>query len=234
MEALVLGAFFTGLALFTWYLSASEARRRRELAQVARRAGLAYLPEDPAWRLPPFELFREGDERGTEHHLIDTAAPGQPRVFDYWFCEITRDRNGGEHRSYTRRTCALLDAGWMWPKLSITREGLMTRAAKLAGVRDLDFESEEFNRTFFVTTSDERFATAFLDAGMIDLLVGTKGAIDVDVEGRWVVCHMKRLSKGAEVAALLRFGERLAAQIPPVVDHLFPRPAPSHPMTEGR
>jgi len=227
MEALLLGGFFTALAVFVWWLSASESKRRRELATAARQAGLGYLTEDPSWRLPPYDLFREGDERGTEHHLIDTRSEKTARVFDYWFCEITRDEHGKESRSYTRRTCALVEAGWLWPKLSITKEGILTRAAKVAGVRDIDFESEEFNRTFFVTSDDAKFAVAFIDAGMIDLLLGTKGRIDIEVEGRWVLCHMKRLKRGAEVAALLRFTQQLCAQIPPVVHEFWPVPAVS-------
>ena len=96
------------------------------------------------------------------------------RVFDYWWYDEYEDENGVAHRSYHRRTCATAEVGWLWPQLSLTKEGIIGKAAAALGARDIEFESEEFNRTFFVTCEDRRFANAFLDAQMIDILAATK------------------------------------------------------------
>ena len=60
-----------------------------------------------------------------------------------------------------------IDAPWT----SIRRENILTRAADAAGVKDIDFESEEFNREYRVSSHDPRFARALVDARMMRWLL---------------------------------------------------------------
>lgn len=223
MEVVILVAVMA-VALLSWYFAASEAKRNRALARAARSHGLQFAPVDPfGCSNPPFELFRSGDERGTENVMWRQDAPGDPRVFDYWFADVYRDRDGRPHRTYTSRTCATLDVGWMWPYLMITRERFLQKLGRALGMQDIDFESGEFNKAFNVRCEDRRFASAFIDAQMIELLLSTKGLVDVEAKGRWLLVHTERL-KGNELPALLKLAETIAKRIPPVVGELWPVP----------
>lgn len=57
------------------------------------------------------------------------------------------------------------------PSTSIRRENILTRAADAVGVQDIDFESEEFNREYRVSSDDRRFARALVDARMMRWLL---------------------------------------------------------------
>ena len=92
---------------------------------------------------------------------------------------------------------------------------------RAAGARDLEFESEEFNRTFFVTSEDRRFANVFLDAQMIDLLASTKGFVEIEVHNRWILLHTERL-KGEELPALFKLTEEIVSRIPTLVYEMWP------------
>ncbi|HTN78919.1 MAG TPA: hypothetical protein VMK16_04520 [Acidimicrobiales bacterium] len=199
-----------------------ERNRDRALVATAKRAGLEFSPSDPFdCASPPFDLFRQGDGRGTQNVMWRASSPHPIRVFDYWWFDEYEDENGVKHRTYQRRTCALADVGWMWPQLSLQRENLVSKAASVLGARDIEFESEEFNRTFFVTCEDRKFANAFLDAQMIDLLAATKGLFEMEVHNRWILLYSKRL-KGNEMAPLYRLIETLVSRVPRLVYEMWP------------
>ncbi|HMK10971.1 MAG TPA: hypothetical protein VK461_05295 [Acidimicrobiales bacterium] len=199
-----------------------ERNRYRALTASAKRAGLQFSPMDPFDSAsPPFDLFRKGDGRGTENVIWRDGSPHPIRVFDYWWFDEYEDENGVKHRTYQRRTCATAEVGWMWPQLSLQRENLVSKAASVLGARDIEFESEEFNRTFFVTCEDRKFANAFLDAQMIDLLAATKGLVEMEVHNKWILLHAKRL-KGNELAPLYKLTETLVARIPRLVYEMWP------------
>jgi hypothetical protein len=59
------------------------------------------------------------------------------------------------------------------PALHIGREGLGGRILDAFGFDHVDFESDDFNRKYRVTTSDKRFASAVISARMIEFLLAT-------------------------------------------------------------
>jgi hypothetical protein len=170
-----------------------ERNRDRLLVSSARRAGLSFSPQDPFdCAGPPFDLFRQGDGRGTQNVMWRPDAEHPIRVFDYWWYDEYEDNNGVAHRSYHRRTCATAEVGWLWPQLSLTKEGLVSKAASVLGVRDIEFESEDFNRRFNVKSEDPKFANDIIDARMIRWLLQTDGAFRFEVCGRWLLAYSKK------------------------------------------
>ncbi|MDQ4107653.1 MAG: hypothetical protein M3138_02450 [Actinomycetota bacterium] len=83
-----------------------------------------------------------------------------------------------------------------WPNLSIVPEGFGSRLARSVGrrladaltFRDIEFESEAFNRRFTVKGPDERFATAFCDARMMDWLLRHGEGYAFKVVGDRLLC----------------------------------------------
>jgi hypothetical protein len=108
------------------------------------------------------------------------------------------------------------------PALQISEENLFTRLADALTFRDIEFESEEFNRRFTVKGSDERFASAFCDARMMEWLLrhGDGYAFEV-VEDR-LLCSCRRV-KPAEMVHLLGTAKTFREQIPAVVSSLYPK-----------
>ena len=221
---------FIGLGLVSVFGVVVIVRHNRaisELTRVARTQGLSFSPGQTGFAVPRcFELFDERHERGVANLVYDVHDP-KLSVFSYEWTDRpagitamgTPDR---QERVYVR-TCAVADVGWMWPHLQITHEGLKSKVANALGVRDLQTESEEFNRMFAVSSEDESFASAFLDARMIDFLVSTKGMFDVEVKNRWVLVTSKEL-RGRDVVAFFRLAQKLRQQIPRVTYLQWPLP----------
>jgi hypothetical protein len=190
---------------------------------VAARAGLSYAAQDPfdCTRIS-FHLFTKGDGRGAENVMWREPGDGHVyRVFDYWYYKEHRDEYGRTSKSYDRYSCALALVGSSWPDITIVREGIVDKMVSAIGGGDIDFESEEFNRTFAVRCADRRFASALMDARMLEFLVSTRGELNFELRGRWLLVWTDPV-KPKLMPGLLRMAEQFVERIPAVVWDLYP------------
>ncbi len=134
--------------LGAWFSFHLKKKRRDEFAMMARQLGLQYSSVDTQGCLGyPFALFAKGDGRGTENVLWGTWQAMVATEFDYWYYEESPNSEGRRGRTYYRFSCAVSDIGASCSHLTIERENLFTRMADHLGFSDIDFESEEFNRS---------------------------------------------------------------------------------------
>jgi hypothetical protein len=193
---------------------AARAYRRRDrshdMAGVARAHGLRNTLTDPygSSRLL-FDRFNNGVERHFGPYLWKDESRAQTRTFEYWF--ETEDSEGNRRRHWS--SCiAGVTAIWA-PYLVIARESLATRMLATVASTDIEVESEEFNRLFYVRCADRRFATLFLSPAMIDLLLSTEGLFEIEVHGD-AFCLTTSRAKPEHYPAMLALGERFAATVP--------------------
>ena len=209
-------------AFLIWLKLSIDRKRREEFMRVAVKLGLTYERDDPFHTTDlPFDLFSRGDGRGSENVLHGTAAGMQVRLFDYWYYEEVHNPKGPNTRSYRRFSCAL---GWFdadCPHLTLAREGFLSRIADKIGFRDIEFESEEFNRAWQIAGDDRRFAYAFVDAQMMEWLLDEGDVCAYEVLGPLLLCSTDRL-KPAEFENLLEVLRRFRSKVPEVVASLYP------------
>ncbi|TMK81669.1 MAG: DUF3137 domain-containing protein [Actinobacteria bacterium] len=124
-----------------------------------------------------------GDGRGCENVLSGTWDGLPVREADYWYYTESSDSKGGRSKSYSYFSVVVADLDCSVPRVSISKETLLTRAAEHLGARDLDFESEEFNRMFKVTAQDPQVAYQLIDPRMMNWLLSTGGAFGFEVAG---------------------------------------------------
>jgi hypothetical protein len=129
---------------------------------------------------------------------------------------------GTSIQSYSRFDCLLTTVDASCPRLQISEENVFTRLADALTLRDIEFESEEFNRRFTVKGPDERFATAFCDARMMDWLIRHGEGYAFEVVGDRLLCWTKRVSP-AEMVHLLGTAKTFREQIPAVVRSFYPK-----------
>ena len=60
------------------------------------------------------------------------------------------------------------------PDLFIRREGIFDSVKRAFGFDDIDFESAEFSKRFFVKSSDKRFAYDVIHPKMMEFLLATR------------------------------------------------------------
>ena len=160
--------------VFVLALLAQRARRRRLLAWAAangfgyRRAAREYT--DLPWGRP----WGRGHSRLAVDVLEGTRGGRPVRCFEYRY-RVTDA--AGPNGARSDRTYHFAVYWVRLPKvlgeLVVGREGLGSRIARAVGVRDIELESERFNRRFTVTAPDRRFAYDILHPRMMEwLLVG--------------------------------------------------------------
>src|SRR5687768_12975554 len=106
--------------------------------------------------------------------------------------------------------------GSAWPDISIVREGVFEKVRSRVAGGDIDFESEEFNRLFAVRCHDRRFASALIDAQMLEFLLTTHGALSFEIKGRWLLVWRDQVDPKL-LPGLVGVAEKFVEHIPPVV-----------------
>lgn len=218
---LVVGAV---LGAGAWYSSSKRASRERALPSAARRAGLDFSEDDRFHcTAVAFPLLRAGEGRLVENLMWRPAADPPPvTVFDYSYYDEYKDKNGQVHKSWKHFSCALVRHDGGFPDLRVTKEGLVDKATHVLGTGDIDFESEEFNRTFVVRADDRRFASAFIDPQMMEILLKTGGEVALETKGRFLLLWSDPLDPDV-MPRFLNLAEDVLAHVPPAVWELYPR-----------
>ncbi|HXY73485.1 MAG TPA: hypothetical protein VEM41_13185 [Actinomycetota bacterium] len=196
MNALIILLFvvvIAGAAAVSFYL---KQKRRDELAVFAGQQGLQYSADDVVGLIDPsFHLFQMGDGRGSENVLWGTWQGLPLAEGDYWYYTESTDGQGHRTRTYHHFSVVevQLEQDLFLPSLSITHENLLTELADHLGFRDIDFESEDFNRMFNVRGQDREFAFKLIDARMMAWLLSTGGEFGFEIAGGKVLAYCRRL-----------------------------------------
>jgi hypothetical protein len=202
------------IAGFSFYL---KQKRRDELAEFAVQHGLDYAVNDPFGLVDmSFSFFDRGDGRGSEN-VVWGRWQGMPvAACDFWYYDESTDSKGGRTRTYHRFSVAEVQvAAWM-PHVTIGRENLLTVVAEHAGFRDIDFESEQFNRSFHVRSEDREFAFKLIDARMMSWLLSVPGSLAIEVNGPKFIVYGKKLAP-AELVPLFGTAQGFHRHIPRLV-----------------
>lgn len=213
------GAVAVGIAVLAHQ---AKVRRQHELGAVARNQGLDFSILDPFDTLSEsFSLLSRGDGRGVENVMWGFWHDVEVRAFDYWYYEESTDSNGHRSKTYHRFDCVLALVDARCPRLEIAEENVLTRIADALTLRDIEFESEEFNRRFNVKGTDRRFATAFCDARMMEWLLRHGDGYAFEVVGDRLLCWCRRVG-AAEIVHVLGTAKAFREQIPRVVSSMYP------------
>jgi hypothetical protein len=223
METVIFILVFAILSAAGTIAALFRIKRAAQIGEIAARAGLEYSAADPFnCARVSFSLFTKGDGRAAENVMWREPGDGHVyRVFDFSYYDEYKDERGNVEKIYHRSSCAMALVGSAWPDITIVREGLFDKVlTKLAG-DDIAFESEEFNRLFAVRCRDRRFASALIDAQMLDFLLSTKGELNFELKGRWLLVWTDPINPKL-MPGLLAVAEKFVNHIAPVVWELYP------------
>ena len=174
MKELFLIILAAAAAVAVLYASAMADRKRREaLRLVAQHLGLSFDPEVDRRLHQAFShsVFRKGHSsraKNTMYGVMTLAGYAvQVRMGDYTY--VT---GHGKHRQTHRISYAAFRLPFMdTPDLLIRRENLGDKFLGGIGFDDIDFESEEFSRAFWVKSQEEKYAYDVIHPGMMEFLI---------------------------------------------------------------
>jgi hypothetical protein len=217
---LAVGAAVIGGVVWGYY---AKRKRAETFQTMATQLGLSYVAEDPFGILGwPFALFQRGDGQGVENVLWGTWQNVDLTAFDFWYYEESTDSKGSTSRSYRRFDCAITTIDAACSHLTIDHENLLSRIAGALSLKDLQFESDEFNHAFKVNSKDEQFAYAFVDARMMRWLLEHAGGYAFEVLGDRLLIAGPKIQP---MAFLPLFGtlKTFREQVPRAVFSLYPK-----------
>lgn len=220
---IILGSV-AGIALVVVVVKAAieaEKRRKQRIADMGALAASLGLSFDPARdtghdeRFAHFELFRRGFDRAAYNTISGSLTLGDAVVrvvtgdFTYKTRETYTTTSNGRTTTRTRIvkhhfSYFIMELPYIrMPDLLIRREGLFDKVAAAFGKNDIDFESAEFSRKYYVRCDSRKFAYDIIHPRMIEfLLASCPGSVDIE-NGR--IC----LTDGLSIWKAPRFASSL-------------------------
>ena len=190
--------------------------RRESFKGQASEQALHAQPGDPLGLLElPFTLFRwVGSVRQIENTATGLHDGREIVVADYWFAPTGAD----EYDEYERYTCVVTPAPPEWSDVVVVPERFGSRLLDAIGSDQLGTESEAFNRTFDFRSADPRFASAFVDARMMEWLLGQPSGTGFEVlDGRLMLFHPRAITSLDDLAQVVRLFDAFLKHVPRVV-----------------
>jgi hypothetical protein len=175
---LVMVLVVIGAIAAMWYGHLQAQKRREALAALAAKLGWSFDPDQDsslADRYPRFGCFSRGHSRAAyntlegERRIGGRAFPA--RMGDYTYKVTTSNGKTSSTRTY-RFSYVIIRVPWpVVPDLLIRREGMLDKLKGAMGFDDIDFESEEFSRRFWVKSADKKFAYDVVSPRMMEFLL---------------------------------------------------------------
>ena len=221
-----LGPLLASGVLVGFFLVIARLRyrpRQRAMQDEARGLHLSYSASDPFRMLDGgFSLFRRtARSYGEVANVMWGAWRGlQVRAFDYEHSE--------SEDQVRRYSCAMASIPGGWPALVIRPETAVTTLADHLALPDIGFESERFDRAFEVRCGDRAFASALIDARMMEWLLELAAPSGFEIGGGWILAYRDQVQPW-ETRGVLELVAAFIDRIPPVMHSLYPAPVPPPP-----
>lgn len=174
---------------------AEQARKKRlaELAEFCSQIGFQFYPEgllvgeshnflgfeftstqdQLAKELSLFSLFQQGHSRRAAP-VMKGAVNGHPwMLFDYEYKITTSNGKETQTTTYPFTVC-VVQVPFMLPVLSLEPENWLHGVGKVFGSRELQVESAQFNKSYYITSSDPRAGIDLLHPIAIERLLNQK------------------------------------------------------------
>jgi len=160
-----------GLIILGHYMA---ARRRKELELWARSKGLSFSSDKDHYmdqRFPNFNLLHQGSGRYA-YNIIQGEYSGYPLLaFDYHYETHSTNSKGNSQTHHHYFSAVILEAPYFLKSLFIRPEGFFDKITEFLGYDDIDFESAEFSRKFYVKAEDRRWAYDVIHTRTMEFLL---------------------------------------------------------------
>jgi hypothetical protein len=151
-----------------WY---AANQRRKELLAWAQGKGLQFTFDkyyDLEDRFPAFSCLDQGSNRYAYNVISGTLAGRKFLGFDYHYTT-----GSGKNRHDHHFSAIILQSSILLKPLFIRPENFLDKVTEFAGFNDIDFESAEFSRKFYVKSPDKRWAYDVIHPQMMEFLLAS-------------------------------------------------------------
>ncbi|MDF1701694.1 MAG: hypothetical protein P1V36_11115 [Planctomycetota bacterium] len=192
-------------------------KRREELAAWARSRDWHYAEGEVSSledRFPSFGQLRQGDNRYGFNVMRGRVGHRRAHAFDYHYQTYSTDSKGRRQTHHHEFSAVVVDSGLELTNLALRPEGIFDKMKGLFGVDDIDFESVEFSKAFWVTSPEKRWAYDVLHQETMEyILDGPRFHLEFE-DGPYVIALLARKFKAPDFDDALAFVDGILDRIP--------------------
>ena len=222
----IFGAFFA-LVIVLIVVGIIQAKKRREaFGLLAGQRGWTYVERDDQW-VDVFDgaPFGQGHNRKATN-VLSGQYDGRPFIaFDYVYytTETSTDSEGHTTTREESHNFGIVGLDMVaelgnhpFPSLCVSPEGVFGRMIGRLTNRDIELESEDFNRAFTVTSQERKFASDVLHPRMMEYLL-QRPKTQFRFDRRWILNVETGSPKVEEVESRLQYLDGIVDQVPAFV-----------------
>jgi hypothetical protein len=195
LEILIFVLFVIVALIFAYFAHLNAKQRRQDLAALAAGLGWHFDPEKDRSHdstYGQFGAFTSGHSRYAYNTLAGWVPVGghssAAKMGDYHYQVTTSDGKKSTTHTYTFSYLIVHLPYAQVPDLFIRREGIFDAVSRAFGFDDIDFESSEFSKRFYVKSSDKRFAYDVIHPRMMEYLLSAEPP-NVEIAGGCCLLH---------------------------------------------
>ena len=161
-------SFIVAAAAYSMY---ATAQRQKLLSQWAHSRSLRFNPAKTSKmdsRYVEFKCLHRGHSRHAYNIITGQLGGLEIIAFDYQYTT-----GSGKNRQTNNFSAMIVTAPIPLKPLFIRREGFFDKFTEFFGIDDIDFESAEFSRKFFVKSPDKKWAYDVIHQRMMEYLLTT-------------------------------------------------------------
>lgn len=126
-------------------------------------------------RFPAFSELQSGDDRYAYNLMYGQWGELGFTGFDYHYETESTDSDGKTDTTSHYFSGVVLELPYHFKNLSIRPEGFFDKVSEFFGSDDIDFESAEFSRKFYVKAQEKKWAYDVIHARTMEFLLGRPG-----------------------------------------------------------
>ena len=215
MEAIIILFVVLVIAVMVYGFYAA-AQRRKALAAWAASRGLTYADRKDysiEEQFPAFDCFQEGSDRYA-FNIISGGWNGRGLLgFDYHYETESTDSKGRRTTHDHYFSAVILESAVPLKGLFIRPEGFFDKVTQFFGFDDIDFESAEFSRKFYVKGPDRKWAYDVIHPRTMEFLLASP-RFTIEFAPFHVVAHHSDRFEPAEFEDAARLIEGLLDRLP--------------------
>jgi len=190
--------------------------RKKELAGWAFSKGLNFNPAHDSVidnRYSYFKCLQRGENRYGFNIVEGNIGSRPARAFDYHYETHHTDSKGQRHTTHHYFSAVAVEANLPLKPLFIRNERLFDKLTEFIGFDDIDFESSEFSKKFYIKSPDKKWAYDVLHQATMEFMLGAP-RFDIEFGGRQVIAYRNNTFKTMEFEEALNLVNGILDRLP--------------------
>jgi len=210
LEQFFLILIFIVVIVIIVFTAIQANERTKEMSEWGKRNGLEFTQKESRMddEFPQYSCLNKGHSRYAKNILTGVYHGSWVCAFDYHYTT-----GSGKNQSRHSFSALMVNTRLPLKQLFIRTEHFIDKITEFAGFDDIDFESAEFSREFYVKSPDKKWAYDVLHQKSMEYLLQAP-RYTLEFQGSYVMAYRNRKFKIAEFDEAFKVIKNLLGLLP--------------------